>query len=377
MAATSQSPKSKAKPKNPGIKVIEDLLDVMIEIIEVSSSKKIVTSRGTHPFMKFIDKYNEIIKVSSFDKHAQLFSSLYTSNRDKFLNITEDDDFLRTGSLQIWYGEELPNVKRKNIRIPISGCYNMAMSMKDNIDDQLTGDAEKDAKMMGTDEYLLGTEMLYYLMVSIRMSIKDAGDRTKIDVIIKNLAKEAGLGESHGKNIGKGLSGVVSKITNAVKSCGLTGPDGSQIDEPPSEKIGDMIETILDNKSFTQSLSGVLSDANKSIQSKKDISLSEMTAEIFGKMGPVLKESAAMMMTPPDGVNVTPESQRQAEAMASGFDQIIEQASAIDFSKIAQGLTSGAASSSTVDAESEDSDGDETASSGSDTSDSEQDTDSD
>jgi len=299
----------------------------MIEIYRKSDSKAVRVTSKVNPFLKFMEDYLKIVeaKKARFSDHGPLFVELFNKYRDNFLNLLDDehgDVFLCKGGLQIWYGFDIPRIKRKNLRLPISSVYTKAYEMRAVIDKKITGDdPDLDAELMAQVEYIFPVEFQYYLVKIIYEAIpKDDPDYKVLGQIVEELHEESGLKESETgprfKSLGRIANLVGNAVTSAVRKSGMIGPESP--DTINTEGMGEIIANTLESVNWDDSLGSAMSDPS---------SVRNPTT-LMSKIAPALKDTLTTVMKatvkPPDGVQVSEESQRQAEEQIESMSKILD-----------------------------------------------------
>ena len=352
--SSASKSKSKAKPKktkkiDEGKDYIFDLIVTMEDIIMLMKDKlpeEIIRKRNSSRTSKssvldvyksYLARYKSVVEITPFKVHGKLFLDEYENHRTEFLNIMKDDSFLlnpKGDEIQIWYGKDIEETRKKNCRIPISLFYRYASEMQNEVSKKMDGTAENDAQIQAMSEYTIGAELLYCFLLVVREAAGPGHrDYKAWTPILKNLALEAHIGSKN--NDYRGLDGLINGVMNAVGRAGYTDDNGNPIsssNRPSVSGIGSLVEKILDGDELPKALGGMNKELNKGTPGDINSALSNVTKAFLPKVADILIDSTK----PPEGVHVTPESQRQAEMaaenMRSGIDKLNEAISTMDLS---------------------------------------------
>lgn len=351
---SNSKPKAKnAKPvkRDDGIDYISDMITTMEDIInlvkeksrpdmfKMKSSKRSSGERSVlDAYRTYLDRYKAVLKHTDFEVHGKMFLREYEKNRKSFLNIMNDDDFLldRKRDIQIWYGEEYEETKKKNCRLPFSLFYRYTSDMRDEISKRLTGDAENDAKVQIRPEYIIGSELIYCFLLVVREYAGPKYPDYKLwTPILKELATEAHIGNKNTNY--RGFDGIMNTVFNAVEKAGYTDVDGTPItseNRPATGGIVGMVEELLDGGILTDAMSGMSGNINKGDPASIESAMLNVTKSILPKVAASLVDAA----NPPPGVHVGEESQRQADSMVknlrSGLKRATKAIDKLDFDEL-------------------------------------------
>lgn len=338
--AASSTPSSRTKTLSP-LDHIKKFIELMIEIYRASENKAVrVTTNKVNPFLRFMEDYLKIVENTKcrFDDHKELFLELFRKHRAGFLSLLDDDDgdlFIVKGDLQVWYGFDVPRIKRKNLRLPISSVYAKAHEMRAVVEKKLTGnDPDLDAELMSQVEYIFPIEFQYYLTKIIHLAMADDDpDYRVLGQIVHELHEESGLKQSESGPRFKGMSRIVDAVGKAIRKTGLMG-DNMPNENVDAEGVGEIIANTLDSVNWDESIGDAVA--------KSGGDAAKNPATLVSKIAPALKETLVTVMKaaskPPDGVEVSADSQRQAdeqaESMIKVLDVALESVSKIDMGGI-------------------------------------------
>lgn len=284
------------------IKLLKDALSRHNIWLTRNDKTKKAVGGGSMFILKWINLYERMTKLkgASFVKdHAPLFITLYENLRSEFLNVEDDDNFLSSNSLQIWYGENDPRHRSLNVKLPISVCYGKAMEMKTEESKKINGDPENDSRVMENINYVIAGEIKHSLMLTIFYSLEpDAKDAARLEVIIKNLRDGTTLEGSEDNTI-PGLS-MGSVVRKALGSMGLNVGEinGTQIESA----IG-AFSNVMNDKELSGGIKSAMSEASKS----RPATVSESILNVVKRVGPLIDEKISSNL--PEGVTISPNSQ--------------------------------------------------------------------
>lgn len=350
-AKSSTKPKPKnTKPvkRDDGIDYILDMITTMEDIInlvkeksrpdifKMKSSKRSSGERSVlDAYRTYLERYKAVLKHTDFEVHGKMFLREYEKNRKSFLNIMDDDDFLldRKRDIQIWYGEEYEETKKKNCRLPFSLFYRYTSDMRHEISKKLTGDAENDAKIQIRPQYIIGSELLYCFLLVVREYAGPKYPDYKLwTPILKELASEAHIGNKNTDY--SGFDRVINTVFNAVEKAGYTDVDGTPItseNRPATAGILGMVEELMDGGVLTDAMGGMTGNINKN----DPVSIQDAMLNVTKSVLPKIAEALVDASNPPPGVHVSEESQSHADSMVknmrAGLKKATKTISEMDF----------------------------------------------
>lgn len=356
--STGKAPAPKPKPKKKVEKIdngkdyISDMIKTMEDIIMLMKDKippDIVRKRNSgrsgssrvsvlDVYNTYLERYKAVLEITDFKVHANLFLEAYEQNRSGFLKIMDDDAFLLDSKkeIQIWYGKEDEKTKAKNCRLPFSLFYKYTSEMRSEISRKLTGSPEEDAEIQAKSEFTIGSELLYCFILVVREAAGPKHRDYKLwTPIIKDLAIEAHIGTKN--NDYRGLDKLVNSVMNAAGRAGYTDADGNPLDEtnrPSISGIGGLVDKMLDGDSLGKMIGGMGKNLNTGNPADIGSALQNVTETFLPRVAEILIDATK----PPPGVNVTPESQQQAEEMAEnlkrGIDKMTETIGGMDLNSM-------------------------------------------
>jgi hypothetical protein len=242
----------------------------------------------------------------------------------------------------IWFGQDVPTIKGKNIRLPITIIHTKAREIRDKLEDAIGELAKHDESLLDDDKIFYPDEILYYLLkifrscVQTEIEIQESGEedpepatikKLESDVkvlneIILEIGKDIGINpETKRVNTGP-LSGLVNGVTSIIKQSGIKGPNGEDIGDKleniDSGNIGKIIDGFFTNKELTQSIGTAVNRISTVTSTGSPDNISEHLGEIFKDVGPTLINTVTSMMdmAPPPGVTDTRTSEEKEREKA-------------------------------------------------------------
>lgn len=235
-------------PEERYFSALKQLIDLMKEIFSKDAPKN---AKAKTPFEKKVDLYEKTfaanMKNRSFSHHTAVFISMYEEYSDEFLEIDEEDNFIRDLDKKIEpvFGKGTP-LEKKGICLPITTACYKAARMYETCSNQLTGDNDKDQKIYDSPEYTLYDEMKYYLIFNICNSFEYTGTHKRDRKILLSMLDEMKPTTVNERNEIKGstIQSMIESAKEKLKETTKTMP------EEQAKKMTDMIDGI--SSKFTQ-----------------------------------------------------------------------------------------------------------------------------
>lgn len=337
MAAASSS--SGASKNATHKKALKDLIQLMIDIFNewdlmysTDSGKRINPLRGyILSYQKLLNPRSKKVDVSfDFEQdHAPLFRRFFEQNSKWLLNIADGGDLtLRDGSHQIWFGEAVPRIKKRNYRLPLSAMYKKAYQMWEAAESKKLGDPELDAKIESELRYVLAGEFRYQLLNVIHIALPDDHPhKDELEELVQELREEAGLDVDggSGSSMSSLLGGLAKDALAIAKNAGIKGENGEELNEDSLSSIETLGATASRFVGSSKIIDGLTTAAKAipEIMNSETATASEAYSKLFEKLKPTLDEATDDMMRPPEGVELTPESAAEAEELRKNFKGVI------------------------------------------------------
>lgn len=281
---------SEEEKKNvSALKSLSQFTKVLKSILIIYSSNNKQQNSDGGP-SKFIKKYEkQLIEKKGIDFktcHAPLFRKMYFENRQHFLDICEDSNFIKDAKLKIWFGEDKEVIKKKNLRLPIYICYEKAKEMHDEASEKINGeDDDEDARIVESPEYTMYFELMYYLLDCICLSLEYSGETVDLKSLrksLKDLREDAGVDENN-EVAGSSLMNVVRNVTKLV-----TGKD-EEIDERQIEGAIAKAGEMFSNPELTEAAGDLINEMKETkMERKEGQSVTQFMSDTLQRLGPIL-----------------------------------------------------------------------------------------
>ena len=327
----------KTKPVDYGIGVIVDLIGVMKDIMtDYEMDRCHLSGDRRNACVVAIEKYEDITERTEFSDHKVYFKRLYDRYRSEILNHDNDEEWIKR-DVTVWYGIDVPKVKRMGIKLPISSVFVKAETLRLKAETEMDrinsrkelGHVDESEKIENderrcNDAIFYSDEIIYYLLKIFQYTIVDDPDyEDDVPVLKKNIdkfAKILGIDENSSKRRegGGALGNIFKVVGNLAKASGIKGPNGENFGDAMNNVNDSQVNNVLQGfftdpkiqSAVTNTLSGMNELANK--DGPQDVG--SMISNIFTSMNPVINEKISSMTkeNPPDGVNDS-RSQEQRE----------------------------------------------------------------
>lgn len=182
--------------------------------------------------------------------HVDLFQEIYNLYRNDILNNGHETvNWITEESIIIIYGSNVGLGNRSKIRIYLSYIFCMALDMKEEAEQKIRGNPDKDyaevEELNYPDAYLL---YLFRIFKSWRHEPKDTA---KLTIIISDLEEKLGLTEGNqnmnsGTGTGTGMDGLLQFASGMMGQMGLPAPpEGAQA--PSGDDVGHALQKVFGN----------------------------------------------------------------------------------------------------------------------------------
>lgn len=248
----------------------------------IEQSLEIITEKygvTINPERTYINKYSSIYNKMKPKEHFIYFERLYDKNEDVILGTLSSDKWIKNGNISIIFGKGILEKVKKEIQIPLSKIYNMAIELKVKAEEEMEEDDPdvNEANILKPNIILLHLMRIFYY---IKIYKEDKADGRLID-IIKFLENELGCpteiipeakamvktegGTDAGSGVSSGLSTLFNVAKNLMRNMGVTPPDN--IPAPTESDMENAINKVFTNENTQNTISSVLS----SLQNTDDI----------------------------------------------------------------------------------------------------------
>lgn len=283
---------------NEPIKSLAQLINVMKNIFAIYQTNVGAESAGLRKITEMVANYETNTmktRVLPFKVHAPLFVEVYNENRQSFLNMIDDADFLSTRNITIWFGKENKAARAKKMKLPIHICYEKAKSMYESLEAQLkkdkygdNADDEHNSKIMEKPEYTMYFELQYALLDVIYHSLAEAGLTADLKLLRRNLKEYHDIiflnedGEVEGSTINTVLKNALNQVNKVTgKNIDLNFGD--------FEKNAKTAESMLADGKVAQAATDFIADIS-SVSNTPGASITEIMIEKLRIHGPKLEQ---------------------------------------------------------------------------------------
>jgi hypothetical protein len=221
----------------------------------------------SRPELICLNRYINIYNSMTPEEHYCYFETLYNRNRSAILNCLKDDRWIRTGRLNIQFGEGFRGMEQKckQIRIMLSDIFLIACDLQSSAEKALDGIDEKFAQAAGGKDLIRPTILLLHLM-RIFYHLNDGDDKVQLGSIVTQLENDLGVtkktvGSEPWKAIAAssapspslaagGLTSIFTMATDMMERMGYKPPP--EMKPPTESEISNVISSVF-NSDVTQS----------------------------------------------------------------------------------------------------------------------------
>jgi hypothetical protein len=285
------------------MKSLQQLIRVMQSIVVIYSSNN--GGKGSDSILSYMKRYEKDLitsgKTTFKDHHAQMFVDMYHKYRQQFLDIVDENEFIGREKLRIWFGEEVPQVKKKNFRLPIGICYEKARKMYIEADSKITEeDDDRDADILMSPEYKMHFELLYFVLDNICNALECLDfpqDLPSLRKSLKHLRSETDIDENN-EVPGSTFKNLAEKFSVLV-----TGKKQNFDEASFNDAIGKADE-ILSSPLMTETVPEMFGNM-QNMQPTEGQTITEVMMGAVQRFGPTLEKIIPMSNEPvPEGVTI-------------------------------------------------------------------------
>lgn len=291
--------------------LIISLADLLNDVIDDWKDSEICSNtRGDARIKPYIKKYLDCLRsdTAKFKNHIPYFMKIYNNKRSEILKTVNDDNIKWIESdVVVWYGEDIPQIKRNTIKLPVSIVYTKAVSLREEIDNSRVV-IEKGQEEELCDAYFYADEMIYFMFMIFKeciIELQDPSYKTDLDILTKacrvfasNLAIEDESKDR--KKKGGGFKPFITKMMKLFGGTELGDEIGVTDENFDEDKISDMADSLFSDDKINKTI-GTAIKGLKSGKLNKKGGLTETLKEVASALGPAFGD---MMETqPPEGVH--------------------------------------------------------------------------
>jgi len=254
---------------------IDNLISVCREILDGYDKADLTcTQRRRDPTRAFLEIYAKTAATSGLVVHINCFLEVYNNKRSKILNTLNDESWMKE-DIVIWFGGNLPNVRKNNIKIILSDIYKRGL-IRHNVIESTTTEKERE----NIDEYYYIDELVYFLIKIFILVIEDTEyevDIPQLKAIVAEISVDLGMTDEIKKPVAPApnpFSAITSALAGAVDQMGIKTPDGKPISEMMQNidlsKIGEMVSGVLKDESMMKNITNTVSTFGQNIMPAQD-----------------------------------------------------------------------------------------------------------
>ena len=293
------------------LKALAQLINVMKNIFAIYKSVAGSESVGLRKVVDTIANYETYTMKNRqlpFKAHAPLFTDVYKENRQSFLNMIDEPDFLSTRKISIWFGKDNQAARSKKMILPINIAFEKAKLLYEPLEEQIKKDKygdsivdEHNSRIMEKPEYTMYFELQYALLDVIYhalIEVELTADLKQIRRCLKQYQEIIFLNED-GEVEGSTFASVLKNATERVSK--LTGKNVN-LNLGDLDKNMQNAEAMLADGEVTQVATDFIGDITSGT-SKPGQSITELIIEKLQVHGPKLEQAFGGMKEPrPEGV---------------------------------------------------------------------------
>jgi len=226
------------------------------------------------PELVCLNRYLSIYNNMDPQEHYRYFETLYNRKRNEILNCLKDDRWIRTGNINIQFGEGIRATreieeKRKQVRIMLSDIFLIACDLQQLAEKALDGIDATFANAAGGKDLIRPNILLLHL-IRIFYYLNDSADKDQLGVIVTQLENDLGvtkktINEDPWKKATQatvtspaatgGLSGLFTMATSMMERMGYKPPPGMKA--PSEAEISTVIVTVFNNETTQNAIQGM------------------------------------------------------------------------------------------------------------------------
>lgn len=258
-----------------------------------------------------IDKYQRLLKATSFDDHRPFFIDCYKRNRNDILKSYEDGSWIER-DVHIWYGEDIAKVKSRNIKLPISTVFSRAISIDEkarNEKEDVQTDKSDENVSSSHDVPLYTDEIYYYTLRIFETAIENHPifhkDVKALQKTISKFSQSLNLDENAGKRrtTNNPYGSLVKAIGEIAGSAG--GASEGKNNSFDSGQFSKMIQSVIGDKDIQNTLNNVFSNVGQISNQNNPQDIGKFVSNVFSSISPAVSKKFSDMASqePPDGVH--------------------------------------------------------------------------
>lgn len=327
-----------------------DLINVCDDILTERNSGGLVTQKRRDAYGTFLSKYRMLIEGEgvqdpSFSDHIDYIYSLYVKKRSSILNTIDDDSWIEHEDTCIWFGENNPTLKKKNIKICIYVFFIKGHEIKSKLDVEL-----KEHERMEKDAYFYADELLYFLLKCFKQCIvgtKYEQDADRLQDAITQISDEMGMQEDVPRKKTAGfdtfLGPMMGTLGGIADSAGIKLPDGTPISKMleniDGAKIQEAIMGFVKNPEMMEKIGSAVGSLG--INASQGTQGTPGQPPDFSGMVAGLAQGFGQMMSagPPSAVggdNMTEEEKAQQTQQAKQMEESMSNMASVAMGAISQ-----------------------------------------
>jgi hypothetical protein len=224
-----------------------------------------------------MERFFSLYKKMTPAEYYRYFETLYGRKRADILNWLKDDRWIRTGGIEIQFGDGIKGAKElREIKIMLSDVFLVAYDLRETAEKVLIGlDEEMVAAAQNKD--LIRPQILMLHMMRIFYHLIEGNDKARIGDIVTQIEMDLGM-ETRTVNKAEeiaqtaqaaatspaatgGLSSLFTMATSMMEKMGYKPPPGMK---PPTEgEIGNVINSVFGNPTTQNALQGMFSSLHQ------------------------------------------------------------------------------------------------------------------
>ncbi len=291
-------------------KDLRSLITQSADVLKSVNSTKLSLGEEVNE-LNCLNRYLDIYNKTHPTEHFTYFETLFSDKRIEILNILDDDDWLKSGSIHVRYGtNNIQNSKiakkLDGIKIMLSEIYSSACDLKDAETNAYSG---LDKKFVKGSSDMIKPDIILLHLTRIFYHLSSDEDKLKLYTIVDSYESKLDVKNRTEKPVTRNAQDLPNMVFNlakqAISSFGLDGGNMNNIKIPSSEEITEniskvaplpesgknMLNTMLDsltkNKELHNNLSNLLSQFNTALASNETQELVSNITKEFPALGGV------------------------------------------------------------------------------------------
>jgi len=254
---------------------LSSFLNLMKTIIKSSEKRNLKLSSAKNPILNRLEKYIKTYDKTEAEEHVWYFRKIYESNHPAILRGPGRDNWLKTGSVTIQFGEEVGAVT--DIKIHLTVIYNTACKLRDEVENLLKGlpGSEQAEELTYPNLFLLYLYQLFYEVA------EEKDEKEKLSTYVNSLEKDTGVKSKNSSSNNDPLSGILGTMTDLMGQMGVKLPEGQKM--PSQDDLGKMLGSMMNNPQTKSMLGNVMQEM------KECKSIGDVVNKLVGNLGAVSK----------------------------------------------------------------------------------------